>query len=272
MRVPILSGESQWGVIELRFRDQTANGWFAQHPLIRYLAFFMGTTSILFFIFLQRSFRHLDPSSIITPRVRRAFDTLTEGLLVLDQSERILLANRAFAATLGVDAEELIGLKASELPIERDGPRLNRLPWERAMEDETPQLGELLTLRSKDGESHVMKVNAAPVVGDDGTQRGVLVSFGDVTQIETSRVELQKMLGSISASRDEIQKQNVELERLASHDSLTGCLNRRAFFASADTQWSNAVRHDQPLACIMVDLDHFKSTMMQASEIGRAHV
>lgn len=265
MRVPILSGESTWGYIEIRFTDYsyTGDGFFESRPLLRLLVFFLGATAILYFVFLRRTFRSLDPSRVISPRVRRTLDTLAEGLLVLDDKARILLANAAFADNLGISPEDLIGKKASDLPFDEHdnhGPKLNRLPWERAMEEGEPQLGELLTLRGKvDEEPRVLRVNAAPVFGDDGVQRGVLASFNDVTQLEASRVELRRMLGSISASRDEIKKQNVELERLASHDSLTGCLNRRAFFAAAESQWSTATRHDQPLACIMVDVDHFKS-------------
>ena len=67
------------------------------------------------------------------------------------------------------------------------------------------------------------------------------------------------MLDSLSESRDEIHRQNLELERLAARDSLTGCLNRRAFFVELENQWKTAQRHDYPLTCIMVDLDHFKS-------------
>jgi diguanylate cyclase (GGDEF)-like protein len=119
-------------------------------------------------------------------------------------------------------------------------------------------LGELLTLRGKCEDPRVMKVNATPVYGDDGKQRGVLASFDDVTQIEQSRVELRQMLGSISSSRDEIRRQNIELEQLASQDPLTSCLNRRAFFTELEEQWSSAMKEDRPLACIMIDLDHFK--------------
>jgi diguanylate cyclase (GGDEF)-like protein len=127
------------------------------------------------------------------------------------------------------------------------------------MEEGETQLGELISLKGKDNKSRTMRVNAAPVYGDDGKQRGVLASFDDVTQIEQSRVELKQMLGSISASRDEIRRQNLELEQLASQDPLTSCLNRRAFFTAMETHWEKSTADDLPLSCIMIDLDHFKS-------------
>jgi diguanylate cyclase (GGDEF)-like protein len=44
----------------------------------------------------------------------------------------------------------------------------------------------------------------------------------------------------------------------ASRDGLTGLLNRRELDASADGAVALALRHGRALACLMVDLDHFK--------------
>lgn len=47
-------------------------------------------------------------------------------------------------------------------------------------------------------------------------------------------------------------------EQLARIDSLTGLLNRRAFFEQAAPLWNTARRNDRPLAVLMADIDHFK--------------
>lgn len=52
---------------------------------------------------------------------------------------------------------------------------------------------------------------------------------------------------------------NSELERLASHDMLTGVLNARAYYAACEQHIQIASRTSQPYAVIFVDLDHFKS-------------
>jgi diguanylate cyclase (GGDEF)-like protein/PAS domain S-box-containing protein len=49
-----------------------------------------------------------------------------------------------------------------------------------------------------------------------------------------------------------------EVERLAKTDDLTGLLNRRAFFERADIAFQQARTERQPLAAIMLDIDHFK--------------
>ncbi|SFS01480.1 GGDEF domain-containing protein [Sphingomonas jatrophae] len=53
--------------------------------------------------------------------------------------------------------------------------------------------------------------------------------------------------------------EQTSLERLASTDALTGLRNRLSFFAAARAEMLRATRTRQPLALLMVDLDHFKA-------------
>ncbi len=261
MRVPIMAGDRQWGTVEVRFRDlQTNQAWYT-HPFFVLGAFGTSACYLLYFMYLRKMLRHLDPSRVIPPRVRQTLDTLAEGLLVLDCDERILLANQSFADKVDCQVDQLIGRLASDLPWETDPVQLalEGYPWRRAIEKDHAQLGELLTITGSTGQERVLKVSATPVYGEDGSQRGTMVSFDDVTEMEQSRVDLRKMLDSLSESRDEIHRQNLELERLASRDSLTDCLNRRAFFPDLENHWRTAERHQLSLACVMVDLDHFKA-------------
>jgi diguanylate cyclase (GGDEF)-like protein len=48
------------------------------------------------------------------------------------------------------------------------------------------------------------------------------------------------------------------MEFLASHDALTGCLNRRSFDPLCNHEVARARRGAQPLALLLLDLDHFK--------------
>jgi len=49
-----------------------------------------------------------------------------------------------------------------------------------------------------------------------------------------------------------------DARRLASTDSLTGLLNRRAFLDGLERERSRADRHGFPLSLILIDVDHFK--------------
>ena len=72
-----------------------------------------GTGFLAYLIYLRRSLQYLDPAAVIPERVKAMLDTLAEGVLVLDQQERIVLANRAFTAAVGQPAADLTGVPAS---------------------------------------------------------------------------------------------------------------------------------------------------------------
>ncbi|MBR8838976.1 MAG: diguanylate cyclase [Stigonema ocellatum SAG 48.90 = DSM 106950] len=52
---------------------------------------------------------------------------------------------------------------------------------------------------------------------------------------------------------------NLQLERLAAIDSLTGIPNRRKFDAHFHLEWRRMAREQLPLSLILCDIDHFKS-------------
>lgn len=56
----------------------------------------------------------------------------------------------------------------------------------------------------------------------------------------------------------EVQRANERLRDWAIRDGLTGLFNHRHFQELLRTEFARARRYGQPLACLMVDLDHFK--------------
>ena len=57
---------------------------------------------------------------------------------------------------------------------------------------------------------------------------------------------------------DELRSLNVELEALATTDSLTGISNRRIFFVLAKDEVARSRRYQRPLTALMIDIDRFK--------------
>ena len=51
---------------------------------------------------------------------------------------------------------------------------------------------------------------------------------------------------------------NRKLQQAALTDPLTGLYNRRYALDRLDQEWSDSVRGAQPLACLVLDIDHFK--------------
>jgi diguanylate cyclase (GGDEF)-like protein len=102
-------------------------------------------------------------------------------------------------------------------------------------------------------------INCSPVMDAKHVVRGCMITFDDVTELDHANAQLRVTLGELEVSRAQIAEQNQELQKLATRDPLTGCLNRRAFFATADRLLSEARSKGLSLSCIMADIDHFKS-------------
>ena len=49
-----------------------------------------------------------------------------------------------------------------------------------------------------------------------------------------------------------------EVQRLAMHDPLTGCFNRRHFLTLTSQELERSLRYKRPLSLLMLDIDHFK--------------
>ncbi|HZN64422.1 MAG TPA: diguanylate cyclase [Tepidisphaeraceae bacterium] len=264
VRVPIFAGDSRWGTVEVTFRG-SADGWrgMVDHPLVRLTVFVAGASFLGYFFYLRRSLQHLDPSAVIPERVRTMLDTLAEGVLVLDKQQRIVLANQAFAAAVGQPAEDLQGVPAARFgwtsPQAEDAAGNGNLPWAEALRSGSTRTGVALCLKRGEEDTRMFTVNCAPITGGAATVRGALVTFDDVTSIEKKNAQLRKTLDMLKQSRDEINRQNQELQALATTDPLTGCLNRRSFFAQFESHWSSAKRYGYALSCVMVDVDRFKS-------------
>ncbi len=58
---------------------------------------------------------------------------------------------------------------------------------------------------------------------------------------------------------EELQIANLNLEKIAREDALTGIANHRRFVEFADQCWRIAIREQKPIALLMVDVDHFKA-------------
>lgn len=261
--VPLQAGAVRWGQLEVGFRPATPTsllGWL-QAPTVQLIVTLSTASFIAFYLYLRRVLQHLDPSKAIPERVRVAFDTLTEGLLVLDTEGQILMANSAFRGFHPLATGVLLGRSINQLDWLIAGLKESSeiRPWDRALSTTEPILGVPVDLTLKDGEHRRALLNCAAVRDAAGNARGCLVTLDDVTDIDLANRRLREALAELEASRDKIQQQNEELQLLANCDPMTGCFNRRAFFARAEPMLAHALQTGEPLSCFMTDIDKFKS-------------
>ena len=69
------------------------------------------------------------------------------------------------------------------------------------------------------------------------------------------RLETEKELQQTQAA---LQQLNLELEKMALQDGLTGLANRRQFDLALNDEFNRAIREHSPLALLMIDVDAFK--------------
>ncbi|MCY1213283.1 Chemotaxis response regulator protein-glutamate methylesterase [compost metagenome] len=64
---------------------------------------------------------------------------------------------------------------------------------------------------------------------------------------------------ALRESQQQLLETNLVLQRLMNSDGLTGLSNRRHFDEYLDMEWSRALREQNELSLLMIDVDHFKA-------------
>jgi diguanylate cyclase (GGDEF)-like protein len=95
-------------------------------------------------------------------------------------------------------------------------------------------------------------VLSVPEVGD-------LMEASTVQTYYLGAYVLAVLLLSIGAVLMATDRVRTELEHMATHDALTGTLNRRAILECCADEHERSLRYKQPFALMMIDLDHFKT-------------
>jgi len=260
--VPLLRSGKPWGNVELRFEALKSESFlgFVDKGIFKLLVFCLVIGFFVYLAFMLRTLRQLDPTAVIPERVNAAFDTLSEGVMIVDEDEQILLTNKAFSDKIGRDSFSMLGSKASELNWERVSKQKSgtELPWLDVLKTGKASIGAQFNLKSEDGNTIKFAINASPILSPEGKAQGVLITLDDITEIEERNVELQTMVQRLEKTQAQVNEQNKELTYLATRDSLTGCLNRRAFSEQFEVVFNASLEDGSELCCIMVDLDHFK--------------
>jgi diguanylate cyclase (GGDEF)-like protein len=99
----------------------------------------------------------------------------------------------------------------------------------------------------------------APLRNKEGYNLGTLCVIDQKPRhISPQQQHILEDLAAIVVDELELHHANIELQRLATTDALTGVNNRRQFLHLAETESLRGARYQQPLSVLMVDIDHFK--------------
>ncbi len=200
--VPIIRGSSLWGELVFTFIDNDKAGlwnWARSMPFS--LMIFLSTLTFpLFYFYLGKMLKQLNPSSAVPARVRTALDTIAEALLVLDSKGNVVLANSAFAELTGGEAQALVGTQAYTLNWVLDDSAEGEYPWEEAFKTALPTRLHMVRYRDKQDRVRKFIVNCSPVMGAKGKVGGVLLSMDDVTLLEEKEILLRQSMEEAEAA------------------------------------------------------------------------
>ncbi|MDX1914785.1 MAG: EAL domain-containing protein [Methylophilus sp.] len=159
-----------------------------------------------------------------------AFDSASEGIMIMDTNGNIIGINKGFSAITGYSEEETLG--GQPLIFQMGKHEL----WN-ALSKEGKWSGELTNYR-KNGEQYNEWLNITVVKNKDQQTTNYVGVFSDITEIKRSQDKLYE---------------------LVNHDPLTGLPNRRLLNELFEQAIKRAQREERLIAVLFIDIDRFKS-------------
>ena len=187
----LLSGNKRWGQIEYTFQPEKST-WLTA-DFMRDL-FLLGATALGFYFYVGRMLKSMRPQKSMPKEVRSTLDILGGGLMVLNKSGKIVIANEAFALTCGCNVKDVVGKHPEKVFkwLNVDGTPLKNAPWTQAAKTGERIYKDVvrMVITDCDGQQDTLtfKVNCAPVQSQSSTGNGVLVSLANVTELERSKL------------------------------------------------------------------------------------
>jgi diguanylate cyclase (GGDEF)-like protein/PAS domain S-box-containing protein len=235
-----LSGESGPAMTEVEMSD--SHGQVTRLELAG-TALDSGGRSVVLLSAVEMLPHHETPGlSLLPGRAQLALDSLGEGLLTTDAQGRVDYMNRAAEALTGIRREEALGQLFSALAgfVDEHDRRALPDPVQQCLgSGSRATLGRraLMIARSTGNELGI-EASASPIRGGEGEIAGAAVMLHDVSELRglTQQMSYQ-----------------------ASHDALTGLVNRREFERRLGEAVEVAHAGRQSLVMCYLDLDRFKA-------------
>ncbi len=236
-----LAGESAPRRIEIQLINGNQTGlWVeAQSSNIEY----RGQRAILT---VARDVSHRKSLEVSLSRSKRqaqyTLESISEGVITTDNDGRIDYMNLAAETLIGTNRDDAAGHRVGELFTLVDDADRRPLgdPVERCLAmRRRVNMGRRAVMVSADGDQeHSVEITASPVKGPGNSISGTVVVFHDVSEL-----------------RGLTQKMSYQ----ATHDPLTGLVNRREFERRLDEAMDSAHAEEAVHMMFYMDLDRFKA-------------
>jgi diguanylate cyclase (GGDEF)-like protein/PAS domain S-box-containing protein len=162
-------------------------------------------------------------------------ESMQEAVAVTNANHEFVTVNPAFEEMTGFDADDIAGQSNALLNSDRHDPEHYR-GARKALEASGHWAGELWQ-RRRNGEDRLLAVRSSRILLEPDNERLYVSVLSDIT---------------------ERRRNEHRLQRLASHDPLTGVANRNAFMQQLDAILPTLAVDDGLLGVLLIDLDRLK--------------
>lgn len=167
-----------------------------------------------------RRYRHVENKMELAAGV---FLHASEGIMIIDRDNSVILVNPAFSRITGYDADSVIGRSPREFVAEWQSPKVFDDAW-RAVSAKGSWQGEVYGRRSG-GDDYCVWVSIGAIPGNQGRPAYYCIVFMDITARKNAEAELQQVNADlenrIALRTAELERVNQELESFSysvSHD------------------------------------------------------
>ncbi len=188
--------------------------------------------------------RRLESERILKARIEKVegiLDSIEAGVAFVDAERRYQYVNRFYELRFNQTKNSLLGQPVREV-IGRETYESVKHYIDQVLAGESQSFEFDITYPN--GDQAYINCCLTPAFSADQVVDGYYLFVFDITE----RRVLEEALKFV----------NAELAELATLDGLTRIANRRKFDEHLETEWDRAIRSQQPLSLIMLDIDFFK--------------
>ncbi|WP_411735614.1 diguanylate cyclase [Paenibacillus sp. M2] len=234
--------------------------------LARWLPIIPGMTSLgiflsdLFFVYVIKRYNVFDLVSIAHEDV---INTIPYGILVLDENEVIVEANKASRSFMDLHVGDSFDMEAFLESVQVVGSCREFVNHYKKKENTLSHI-EVIVERDNNIRHYILQ--SSPIVDSALVPIGHILTFQDVSQerfyvkeMNRQNVTLQERNQALDLIRQELSEANRKLEELALTDSLTNCYNRRYLTQHLNHEVITNIQYKTPFSLLLLDIDYFKA-------------
>lgn len=173
---------------------------------------------------------------------------------------RARLQASGYAVTSASDGEEALAAVEREPPdlilLDVMMPRLDGHEVARRIKS-NPSLPFIPIIMQTALESVESKVEGLGAGADDYITKPI--NFAELQARLSSMLRIKALQDAVERRERQLAAANAELSRMAITDGLTGLFNRRHIEDRLHEMFEHSLRLNEPLGCVLLDLDHFKT-------------